>query len=160
MDTTFKAPPGAAGFTATEPRPAVLKINTTKALHSDINCVQVKFRDTIGILCQCLSGMPKLLCYRMHLILGWGVFCNCPLITASSPTSCWQGAVPIVGLAAGSGAWCCSQPGCPQNTSTSPGGKHGGKRCYQELLCANLQWLTSVCFSLWFWKLRENLDPK
>lgn len=25
---------------------------------------------------------------------------------------------------------------------------------------ADLQWLTSVCFSLWFWKRREDLDPK
>lgn len=70
MDTTFKAPPGAAGFTTAEPRPTVLKINTTKALHSDINCVQVKFCDTIRILCRCLSVMPKLLCFRMHLMLG------------------------------------------------------------------------------------------
>lgn len=70
MDTTFKAPPGAAGFTATEPRATVLKINARKALHNDINCMQVKFCDTIRILCRFLSVMPKLLCFRMHLILG------------------------------------------------------------------------------------------
>lgn len=60
-------------------------------------------------------------------------------------------------------------PGQPRHT------EQGSQKCLPSPRCkeqrkalllwavhffANLQWLTSVCFSLWFWKRREDLDPK